>query len=147
MITVKVETAALTTIKINDAMRGKYFMGALSLHGCAGMHNQLSPRKIKTASRDEYCKQPALQTTSNDSIFTCCAWDKIDFCFDISLNLGCFWVSLGFGGFFSYYYFFPNRQTERFLAVIREIQGVTIVSCLFLFAAACCCEILNCNQK
>lgn len=64
MITVKVETAALTTIKINDTMGGKYenilWVLCLCVYGCACMHNQLSLRKIKTSSRDEYCKHPAL---------------------------------------------------------------------------------------
>lgn len=64
MITVKVETATLTTIKINDTTGGKYknilWVLCLFVYGIACMHNQLSLRKIKTASRDEYCKHRAL---------------------------------------------------------------------------------------
>lgn len=64
MITVKVETAALTTNKINDTMDGKneniLWVLCLSVYEYTCMHNQLSLRKIKTASRDEYCKHSAL---------------------------------------------------------------------------------------
>lgn len=70
MITVKVETAALTTIKINDAMRGKYFMGALSL--CRGVQActiSCLPGKLKlhpgmNIANNQPCKQPAMTAYS-----------------------------------------------------------------------------------